>query len=189
MAEKQKKHAQEYTAFLRNLIDTSDSTIEEISEKIGITPSSIHHWFRSDDFRLSRLVLVSNAMGCDLQIAIAKKPYQLKGENPVFLSFAEMERLKLKKMYFLKAAMKDAGFTKVALAEKLGVTVPALTYWYTTDDITIKRLVACAEAMGRDLYLRVVRDDSATYQEEGTGIHMEVVKTRSWNVVDAISKR
>ena len=189
MPKEPKKYVTEFTAFFQNLIDTSDFTYETLAKKIGIGQGAIHHWFRSDDVRLSRIILVTNALGYDLQIAIAPKPYQLNGQNPHYFSFAEMERLKLKKLHFLKAAMKDAGLTNVILAEKIGISVSAITYWFVSDNITIKNLVASAEAMGRDLYLRCVKDDSATYKEKGTGIHMEVVKTQRWNVVDAILKR
>lgn len=169
-----------HTAFLRNVILSSGVTIQDLAKRINLTTTSVHHWFQCDDIRLSKVIQVARVLGYDLQVSIDKKPYQLGKSEPSYFSFNEMEKLSLKNLYFLKHAIKESGITKYELAARLGITKEAITYWYVADDITLRRLTACANILGRDLYFRFVKDESTAYAEEGTGIHLDIQNIQSW---------
>ena len=183
MKKKRNPNGQVYTAFLRDLISASGVSIVELSKRINVTTASISHWFASDDIRISKLCLVVESLGYDLQMVIDKKPFKLKNREPAYFSIKQLEELSLKKLHVLKSALKDSGFTKNVLAEKIGVTKEAITYWYAADDITIRRLIACAEAMDKDLYIKFVKNKTESYFDSGTGIHCCIENMQSWNVI------
>ncbi len=180
MAEKNASREPVHTAFIKNVILSSGITIQELSKRINVTTTSIHHWFQSDDIRLSKIILVAKALGYDLQACIDKKPYQIADGKPNYFSFNEIEKMSLKRLYFLKHAIKESGMKKNDLAARLGITKEAITYWYVSDDITVRRLVACASVMDKDMYFRFVKDDSVRHTGECTGIHMEIEQIQSW---------
>lgn len=183
MTKNKNQTGQNYTLFLRELIQASGVNIQDLAKRIGITKTSIHHWFSCDDIRLSKLDAVATALGYDLQICIDRKPYQLGDENPAYFSFEQMRNMKLDRLIFLKRAIKASGMTKVRFAEKIGLSKEAITYWYASDDITLRRLVACADILERDLYIRFVKNQSNPYSTDGTGIHLSIEQTNSWNIV------
>ena len=171
-----------YTAFLQALIKQSGVTIKELSERIGITTTSMQHWFRSDDVNLKRVLQVSQELGYRFLICLNPRT-GAKEKEPVFFSPSELTQFDIKRLHFLAKAMKDRHITKKAMAESIGIRREAVTYWFTYDDITMRNLVTCAQLLDMDILIRFERNVSVA-DESRTGIKIQssVSDTLSWLV-------
>ena len=151
--------------FFKEFLEKAGVKYEALAEKLGLTTTGIHYWFRCDDVRLSYVFDAADALGYNLYISISDTPSK----------FGDLEKAgrnaalqpEVKRLYFLSCALKEERVTKQDLAEKLGITRDAISYWYSKDDVTVKNLIACAKVLGRNLNFSFVKkDDETKYARE-----------------------
>lgn len=179
-----------YTSFLRELVRSSGISIRDLADEIDVTPASIQHWLSFGNISLSRLLSIVDVLGYEFEIAIGKKP-SLDHEEPSYTNFSDIDKMSLPKLHFLSWALNESGITKKVLAERMGLTRDAVTYWFgkKNDDITIRNLVSVANAFGMDIYMRfVAKKPLSETPSDSVGIHVTIVKHTSNYIENASSE-
>ena len=179
-----------YTSFLRELVRSSGISIRDLADEIGVTPVTIQHWYSFGNISLSRLLSIVDVLGYEFEIAIGKKP-SLDYEEPSYFKFKDIRKLSLSNLHFLSCAINESGITKKDLAERMGLTRDAVTYWFSNknDDITIRNLTMVANALGMDIYMRfVVKKPLSETPPDRVGLHVTIVKHTSNYIENASSE-
>ena len=151
--------------FFKEFLGLAGAKYETLAEKMGITTTGIHYWFRCDDVRLSYIFSAAEALGYNAYVSISDNPSRVseleKAGRDVSLQPV------YKRLYFLTRGLKEEKVTKQELAEKLGLTRDAVSYWYSKDDITIKNLIACAKVLSRNINFSFVKkEENVKYARE-----------------------
>lgn len=170
-------------AFFKEFLTCAGLSQQALAESLGVTITAVHHWFRTDDVKLSYIITAAEVAGYDVFISIADE-----AQDMVRLGDPKKTPVSVKRLYFLTCALKEKKLTKVELAEKLGMTRDAISYWYAKDDITIKNLVAAASVLGRNINFRFVdKNPSPAVDRNTISINSTVCAYGVWPVAKEIT--
>lgn len=164
-------------AFFREFLNANGSPLQKIADGMGVSKSSIFHWFKIDDMRLAQMVEVADILGFDVEVSASHDP-----ASPAFrLRPAKDPGPQTSRLQFLTSALKECHVTKTALAEAIGLTRESLTYWYVRDDITIRNLICCLKVIGRDLNVRFIkRAVPLSLDKDRIGVRLSIEITGEW---------
>lgn len=124
----------------------------EAARILGITGPTVRHWFLEnvDDTKLSYVYRIAEHTGYKFDLLLTRSGSEGTGAIAVDIDdFIHLpgDNYKPKVMSFLTIAMRRYGINKRQLAQATGLSVSSITYFYSTDDISISRIIDIANRL------------------------------------------
>ena len=140
---------QKRLSFLSTFLRALGVAIKDVPESI-ITPGALSMiFFSADDTRLSVVRAIVEYYGFRLHIRLAPR-LPLGKPNEKYKIFNPYMTLS-----FLREFLSRCGLTYQELAEAIGLTRDAISYWIKKDDMTVSRLYYLAQKTDSDLLITI----------------------------------
>ncbi len=142
--------------FLDRFIKKMKWTKPQFAEKIGMTKANVYHWFKVDDIQLSSLISAFDKIG--YRVIFSMDMPQKKGIEEVNIEVGQTELLDgegRKNLDFLRHALYDNDIDQKVLANKLGIDVETIDYWFRHDKCFISYFFRIARLTGMKLKIDI----------------------------------
>lgn len=148
-----KDNKQRRLSFLVTFLRAIGIKVKTIPETI-ISPGALHMAiFSSDDTHLSVIRKIVENYGFKLSIRLIPRKQLGVKSNVKYNNYNPDKTL-----YFLRKFLSISGLTCEGLAQTVGLTRDAVTYWFKKDDITVSRLYYLAHKTDSELFITIFKE-------------------------------
>lgn len=134
--------------FLVEFMNQTGLSTGDIAKAVGLLRNSVTRWFMVDDTNLSKVIKAAEHFGYEFIISYTVPMTEIAGTNLIIETPVRPVKDHSKRVDFVREAMKKAGITNEALAQKLNVIRNTVQLWFKKDDITFSNIYRIAEAYG-----------------------------------------
>lgn len=152
-------------AFLLDFIYAAQVDFDKVGEITGTNRTTVYHWLRRDDTRLSYANKIVKENGYTLTVALVRDSEETTVINISDIPGWQENNYELHPLAFLEFALKKYGVSKVQLADMLGMSKAGVNQWWKSQDILISRIYQIADVLNCSVRFFIVSNNEDNFDK------------------------
>jgi hypothetical protein len=138
--------------FLLDFMNVAGLNPVDVARILKTSVPTVRHWLKEnvDDTKLSYVYRIAAYTGFKFDLLLTRSGKEGTGAIPVNIDdYIQLpgEQYRPKTMSFLTLALRRYGLTKKDVAEATGLSYSSIAYFFSSDDISISRILDIANSM------------------------------------------